>query len=58
MKDSDSTRTHPNPNPNSSPNPGVEFGWPVDREDFGRVEMGRKPKGTTGYEEEDAEEEE
>ena len=36
----------------------MEFGWPVDREDFGRVEMGRKPKGTTGYEEEDAEEEE
>ena len=30
---------------------GAEFGWPIDREEFDRVELGRKPKGTTGYEE-------
>ena len=32
----------------------AEFGWPVDREEFSRVEMGRKAKGTTGYEEDEA----
>ena len=49
-----STAAHPYP---ALDHPGAEFGWPIDREDFGRVEMGRKPPGTTGFEEDGDDEE-
>eukprot|EP00320_Phaeocystis_rex_P019447 CAMPEP_0119075362 /NCGR_PEP_ID=MMETSP1178-20130426/79598_1 /TAXON_ID=33656 /ORGANISM="unid sp, Strain CCMP2000" /LENGTH=171 /DNA_ID=CAMNT_0007057579 /DNA_START=9 /DNA_END=524 /DNA_ORIENTATION=+ len=38
--------------------PRAEFGWPTDRDDFKRKEMGRKEPGTTGFEDEDEDDDE
>ena len=34
----------------------ADYGWPVDKEEFKRVECGRKEPGTTGYESDEDEE--